>query len=105
MSLTVTPTTPPPDAVLPLASRAPLAAAAALHASSGWRTFWSRVAGRGRALMAAGATIRRIIGAPDYDAYLRHHHARHPDSTPLTRDEFARQRLEARYCQPGNRCC
>ena len=50
-------------------------------------------------------TIRTIIGVPDYERYLEHTQRCHPERTPLTRDEFARDRLEARYSQPGNRCC
>jgi uncharacterized short protein YbdD (DUF466 family) len=51
------------------------------------------------------ATIRTIIGAPDYDRYVAHVHDRHPECTPLTREEFARERLAARYDRPGSRCC
>jgi len=49
--------------------------------------------------------LRRIIGAPDYDAYLAHLTTCHPDREPLSRDEFERQRLEDRYSRPGSRCC
>jgi uncharacterized short protein YbdD (DUF466 family) len=50
-------------------------------------------------------TLRTIIGVPDYERYVEHFRHCHPDRTPLTRDEFARDRMEARYSQPGNRCC
>ena len=53
----------------------------------------------------AGAVIRRIIGAPDYDRYLLHVTRRHPGTTPLTREEFARDALARRYDRPGSRCC
>ena len=49
--------------------------------------------------------VRRIIGAPDYDTYLAHIRQCHPGATPLSRDDFARQRLEDRYSRPGSRCC
>jgi uncharacterized short protein YbdD (DUF466 family) len=49
--------------------------------------------------------VRTIIGAPDYERYVDHVQKCHPDRTPMTRDEFAKSRLEARYNQPGNRCC
>lgn len=49
--------------------------------------------------------LRRIVGAPDYGAYLAHMRANHPDATPLTPAEFERQRLAARYDRPGARCC
>ena len=51
------------------------------------------------------AVVRRIIGAPDYESYLAHMAARHPDGTPLTREEFLKQRMEDRYSRPGSRCC
>lgn len=49
--------------------------------------------------------VRTIIGAPDYDRYVAHIRKCHPDREPITRDEFAKGRMEARYNQPGNRCC
>lgn len=51
------------------------------------------------------AAIRRVIGAPDYDAYVNHVRAHHPGETPLTREAFVRERLGARYSRPGARCC
>lgn len=56
-------------------------------------------------LARATSTLNRIIGAPDYEGYLRHQRACHPDQAPLTRDEFVRQRLNDRYSRPGARCC
>lgn len=52
-----------------------------------------------------GSLLRRIIGAPDYERYLAHVAARHPDTTPLSRDAFARDALARRYDRPGSRCC
>ena len=51
------------------------------------------------------ATIRRIIGAPDYATYLRHVAECHPGMEPLTENEFRDERLEAKYSRPGQRCC
>ena len=53
----------------------------------------------------AAALVRRIIGAPDYSAYLRHATECHPEMAPLTEDEFLEERLEAKYSRPGQRCC
>lgn len=50
-------------------------------------------------------TIRFVIGAPDYESYLDHMRARHPGEKPLTRAEFAGERLDERYSRPGSRCC
>ncbi len=49
--------------------------------------------------------VRRVVGAPDYGAYLRHMGAYHPQCEPLTEREFRDERLEARYSKPGSRCC
>jgi uncharacterized short protein YbdD (DUF466 family) len=56
-------------------------------------------------LARVGATVRRIIGAPDYAAYLEHQRTHHPGCEVLTEEEFVAERLTARYQQPGNRCC
>jgi uncharacterized short protein YbdD (DUF466 family) len=53
----------------------------------------------------AARVCRAILGAPDYERYLAHMRERHPQQTPLSREEFARQRLEERYNKPGTRCC
>jgi uncharacterized short protein YbdD (DUF466 family) len=53
----------------------------------------------------AASVLRIVIGAPDYERYLAHVTRCHPDTTPLTRDEFARDALARRYDRPGSRCC
>jgi uncharacterized short protein YbdD (DUF466 family) len=52
-----------------------------------------------------GVALRAIVGAPDYARYLAHQRAKHPDATPLSREEFARERERARYEGTGSRCC
>ena len=56
-------------------------------------------------LARAAQIVRRLIGAPDYDRYIAHISAHHPEQVPLTKDAFARDALARRYNQPGNRCC
>jgi uncharacterized short protein YbdD (DUF466 family) len=51
------------------------------------------------------AIVRRIIGVPDYDRYLTHMTAHHPDVTPLSAREFEIVRMNDRYSRPGSRCC
>ena len=51
------------------------------------------------------AVIRRIIGVPDYEAYVAHVRAHHPGVEPVSEREFHRERLTARYSRPGSRCC
>ena len=57
------------------------------------------------ALRRAAAVLRAFLGAPDYERYLAHVRRHHPGAPPLGREEFVRQRLEARYGRPGARCC
>jgi uncharacterized short protein YbdD (DUF466 family) len=56
-------------------------------------------------LRRVAVVIRRVIGVPDYEAYLAHCRLRHPDVTPLAREAFTREQLRARYEKPGARCC
>ncbi|MBF0183063.1 MAG: YbdD/YjiX family protein [Magnetococcales bacterium] len=54
------------------------------------------------------ATLRSMIGLPDYQVYVAHRQQHHPDQPILSEAEFIRERQEARY---GNRqgkmirCC
>jgi uncharacterized short protein YbdD (DUF466 family) len=58
-----------------------------------------------RRLRTAARIARTVMGVPDYERYLAHVRATHPNEPPLTRDEFARERLDVRYSRPGARCC
>ena len=53
----------------------------------------------------AACILRRVIGVPDYDIYLALIREHHPETTPLTREEFTYQRLLDKYTRPGSRCC
>jgi uncharacterized short protein YbdD (DUF466 family) len=47
-----------------------------------------------------------MVGLPDYDAYLAHMAAHHPDLAPMDRTAFFRDRQQARYGgKGGGRCC
>ena len=48
--------------------------------------------------------VNGVFGVPDYDRYVREFSARYPDQTPMTREEFEKDRLHDRYIKPGNRC-
>jgi len=54
---------------------------------------------------ASVQTARLAIGIPDYDVYVAHVSRAHPDRAPMTRDEFFRDRMEARYGKGRSRCC
>lgn len=49
--------------------------------------------------------VHRIIGAPDYDAYVAHATRCHPDRPVQSRDDFVNERLTDKYSRPGTRCC
>jgi uncharacterized short protein YbdD (DUF466 family) len=51
------------------------------------------------------SALGRVLGAPDYEGYLAHMRARHPEREPLSREEFGRDALARRYDRPGSRCC
>ena len=65
----------------------------------------ARVAARLAAAVAgARRVVTRVIGAPDYEAYLAHANAHHPGRV-MTRKEFSDARLAQRYEKPGAKCC
>ena len=57
------------------------------------------------AVARALAVLRRVIGVPDYDAYLAHMRAHHPACAVLSPDEFLAERMRDKYDRPGHRCC
>jgi len=59
----------------------------------------------GARVAAVARVVRAIVGAPDYERYLAHMRRRHPAQRPLTRQAFARARMDDRYNRPGSRCC
>ena len=61
---------------------------------------------RAKTLLRRVAEVARaVLGAPDYERYVAHMRACHPAAVPMTREEFAWERLEARYSKPGGKCC
>ena len=54
-----------------------------------------------------GQTARLMVGLPDYDNYLNHMQANHPDQPVMSYEEFFRERQDARYGGKGRiaRCC
>jgi len=47
----------------------------------------------------------QIFGIPDYERYLDHRAAHHPDTPVLSRREFFAQAIDRKYCRSGPRCC
>lgn len=60
-------------------------------ATTAWRRFTS--------------TLRRIVGMPDYSAYVDHMRRRHPGCAVPTEREFFEQYVTARYSGGPTRCC
>jgi uncharacterized short protein YbdD (DUF466 family) len=58
-----------------------------------------------RLLARLAEGLRIVIGAPRYDAYRQHIANHHPHQVPLSRGEFERSRLDAKYSTPGAKCC
>ena len=49
---------------------------------------------------------RLMVGMGDYDAYVRHMAAHHPEREPMTRKAYFRERQEAKYGgKNGGKCC
>ena len=46
-----------------------------------------------------------MVGVPDYDRYLAHMQATHPDHPPLSREAFMQNRMLARYGGKGSGKC
>ncbi|MDM8354656.1 YbdD/YjiX family protein [Pandoraea communis] len=53
-----------------------------------------------------GQAMRLMVGLPDYETYVAHMHATHPDQEAMSYEAFFRERQEARYGgKSGGRCC
>jgi uncharacterized short protein YbdD (DUF466 family) len=53
-------------------------------------------------------TARLMVGVPDYDTYVAHRKAHHPDEPIMSYPEFFRERQNARYSYGNGRyrgCC
>ena len=51
------------------------------------------------------ASLRRIVGMPDYASFVEHMKRRHPDCAVPTEREFFDQYVTARYSGGPTRCC
>lgn len=60
------------------------------------------------ALRNAARTARLMVGVPDYEAYLAHRRAEHPEEPAMSRAEFFAERTERRFgggAERIGRCC
>ncbi len=59
----------------------------------------------GERLAFFSQAVKRIIGAPDYEAYLARHRQVHPEVPPMSEKEFFRFAIDRRYSKASPRCC
>ncbi|QBR00308.1 YbdD/YjiX family protein [Paraburkholderia pallida] len=52
-----------------------------------------------------GQAMRLMVGLPDYEGYVAHMRATHPDRPAMTYEEFFRERQNARYGSGAGKCC
>ena len=67
---------------------------------------FSRLAGRLRRFARKlGQTAHLAVGVPDYDGYVAHRRAHHPEQPVMTYEQFFRERMDSRYKKGSSRCC
>jgi len=44
-----------------------------------------------------GQAARMLVGMPDYDTYVEHMRNTHPEQSPMSYEDFFRERQDARY--------
>ncbi|BCZ84204.1 hypothetical protein PTKU64_78790 [Paraburkholderia terrae] len=52
-----------------------------------------------------GQAMRLMVGMPDYETYVVHMGATHPDRDVMSYEEFFRERQAARYAGGAGKCC
>ena len=52
-----------------------------------------------------GQAARLMVGLPDYETYVAHLKAKHPERPVPSYEEFFRERQEARYNGGSGKCC
>ncbi len=56
-------------------------------------------------LTGIARVLRAVLGAPDYERYVKHEKVAHPGREPMSCDQFMKDRMNDRYSRPGSRCC
>ncbi|WP_028226920.1 YbdD/YjiX family protein [Paraburkholderia ferrariae] len=52
-----------------------------------------------------GQAMRLMVGLPDYEGYVAHMRATHPDRPVMSYEAFFRERQNARYGSGAGKCC
>ena len=68
--------------------------------------------GAGALRARVGALVRNVrrgylqlFGIADYERYVSHHRANHPETEPLSQQQFHARAIDRKYCRSGPRCC
>ena len=56
-------------------------------------------------LARLASVLRRVIGAPDYERYVKHVQLAHPGTTPVSYEQFVQDAMARRYGKGAGRCC
>ena len=56
-------------------------------------------------LKRVATTFKRVVGMPNYDAYIAHLRAKHPECAIPNEREYYELYLQGKYNGVGNRCC
>ncbi len=59
----------------------------------------------GESIRGALAALRRLVGMPDYQRYVAHLRARHPERPVPSEREYYEEFVRARYGEGPSRCC
>jgi uncharacterized short protein YbdD (DUF466 family) len=52
-----------------------------------------------------GQAMRLMVGVPDYESYVMHMRATHPNLPVMSYEAFFRERQDARYGRGAGKCC
>ena len=77
-------------------------ATATVDAAAARKARRARLLERARALRKA---YLQVFGIPDYEAYVAHMAAQHPDKPVLSQREFFAFAIDRKYSMKGPRCC
>jgi uncharacterized short protein YbdD (DUF466 family) len=56
-------------------------------------------------LARLASVLRRVIGAPDYERYVKHVQLAHPGTAPVSYEQFVQDAMARRYGKGAGRCC
>ncbi len=73
-----------------------------LRAQGYARSAWSAL---GRGCRLVGWYVREVVGENDYEHYVTHLRRHHPQTRPVSRKVFERDKVRRLETGPNSRCC